>query len=838
MTDSQCLGGDNTCSNGDVITLNSAPTRTGYTFTGWKDQSGVDFTAGQSAVEVKTTSYLFYAQWQAIQYNMGFNSLGGSNAVSNQTKTIGQLLTMPDPGTKTGYSFGGWSDSSELFGVGTTFTVGTSSKSFSAVWNPNLYTVTYDWQGGVASSSAKVSDSFTVGTGGMTLPAAIGAGYSRDGYDFAGWSTSAGGTPVSSFEPTADDVLYSLWDDGNYTLTYDAKGGTGSGAGSVARTVAVTMPTPVRSNFTFVGWYDQATGGSKLAAGAASYTPAASATFYARWVQNSLYGVDEATLETAATLTVGGDQSGGSLTRNHSASGTAASVVVPNGALPANTVVTVRYFKDTERQSGLIPGDNSYIFSLLVSWLTGSGDSATVPNTATGKPISVTLTSSAIKTGQMIYQVVGTTVTELGRATSDGSITVDLTEDPEIVVAATKPSSPTSVTATAGDTEATVSWSAPESGGSAITSYTVTSTPSSFTCTTATTSCVVTGLSNGTSYTFAVTATNSVGTSTASGSSSSVAVAVTTYNASFNSNGGSSVTTATFIAGGSISEPTAPTKSGYTFNGWSTTLDDAGTKVTFPYAPGVTTNITLYALWTQDAAPAGNGSSVAPKPTLKPTPPATPVTKPVGSVAGSSQQVTIVADASREKLVASGSGWELQVAAKTSTGKASAVKQNLKLEFQLGSRAAVSGYGLRPKTTVSVWLFSAPTFVGEVETDSAGAFDSSWVLPANILPGAHTLQVLSADSAGRVITLNIPITVKGKIRVGTFKGYLALYTKDLMGQKLSAKVAGKWLVQNPIAHYKNYGYSRIIRKTGAGYRIYVHLYLNDVFWRTDVITTK
>jgi len=445
----------------------------------------------------------------------------------------------------------------------------------------------------------------------------------------------------------------------------------------------------------------------------------------------------------------------------------------------------------------------------------------------------------------MIYQVVGTTVTELGRATSDGSITVEITEDPEIVIAATKPSAPTSVSATAGDTQATVSWTAPESGGSAITGYTVTSNPGSFTCTTATTSCVVTGLTNGTSYTFTVTATNSVGTSTASGSSSSIAVAATTYNASFNANGGSSVSTATFIAGGSISEPTAPTRSGFSFNGWSTTLDDAATKVTFPYSPGVTTNITLYALWTADPVPvsedsgnAGNGSGSTPSPTLKPTPPATPVTKPVGSVAGSTEQIKIVADAPKEKLVATGLGWELQVAAKAATGEAAPVKENLNLEFQLGSRAQVSGTGLRPKTTVSVWVFSDPTYVGEVETDSAGAFDSNLVLPANILPGDHTLQVLSTDSLGRVITLNIPITVKGKVTVGSFKGYLALYTKDLMGQKLSAKVAGKWLVQDPIANYKNYGYSRIVRKTGAGYRIYVHLYLNGAFLRTDVITTK
>ena len=83
--------------------------------------------------------------------------------------------------------------------------------------------------------------------------------------------------------------------------------------------------------------------------------------------------------------------------------------------------------------------------------------------------------------------------------------------------AATAPTAPVSVTTTAGDTRVAVRWVTPAStGGSAITSYTVTSTPGGFTCTTSTNACVVTELTNGESYTFTVTATNAVGTSVAS----------------------------------------------------------------------------------------------------------------------------------------------------------------------------------------------------------------------------------------------------------------------------------------------------------------------------------
>jgi hypothetical protein len=82
---------------------------------------------------------------------------------------------------------------------------------------------------------------------------------------------------------------------------------------------------------------------------------------------------------------------------------------------------------------------------------------------------------------------------------------------------------PTGASASAGEAEADVSFTAPSNtGGSAITGYGVISTPGDFTATGAASPITVTGLTNGTSYTFKVWAINSYGPSAYSDPTSSV----------------------------------------------------------------------------------------------------------------------------------------------------------------------------------------------------------------------------------------------------------------------------------------------------------------------------
>ena len=475
-------------------------TRSGYTFAHWTinvDGSGVKYAqdGDNSAIFTSfspTENTIFYAQWTAVVYNFTFNPEGGNNSPVAQNKTIGQVITLPSPGTKTGYTFSGWSDGENSYPANSDYVVGAAGVNFEATWTPNVYSVLFDWQGGIGVEIS--SASYTVGTGNLSLPT-VGS-VTKDGYTFAGWSETAGGPAVANFQPTANDILYAVWDDGNYNLSLEEENGNSAVARAVARTSATTLPTPTRAGFTFQGWYTSAVGGDKIGDGGDSYTPGRSKSMYARWVQNSLAGVDVATLESANEFTAD-DSTAIDTVLTHVPSGTSARIQVPAGALPNGTKVNIRYFRDTTRQSSLIPGDNNYFLAVLVSWLNGSGSTATVPSTATGKPIQVTLNNSSIKAGAMVYMIVGSTVTELGRATEDGTVTVTLTDDPELVVAATAPASPSGVTVTSGDGQAVISWSAPvNNGGSDIVSYTVAASSGGGTCTTATTSCTITGLTN------------------------------------------------------------------------------------------------------------------------------------------------------------------------------------------------------------------------------------------------------------------------------------------------------------------------------------------------------
>jgi YVTN family beta-propeller protein len=140
--------------------------------------------------------------------------------------------------------------------------------------------------------------------------------------------------------------------------------------------------------------------------------------------------------------------------------------------------------------------------------------------TATANPGGVTATGAAspIVVGGLTngtaytFTVTATTATGTGLPSAASNS----------VVPSTVPGAPTIGTATAGDGQASVSFTAAASNGSPISSYTVTSSPGGITVASAGSPIVVTGLTNGTAYTFTVFANNANGSGPPSAASNSV----------------------------------------------------------------------------------------------------------------------------------------------------------------------------------------------------------------------------------------------------------------------------------------------------------------------------
>jgi uncharacterized repeat protein (TIGR02543 family) len=506
VTDSECLLAGSLCTDQQQITANAAPTRAGYTFAGWVDQSGNPIAAG-ATFTVSTGTYLLYATWTANDYLVSYAANGGSGATAaNQNFHYGDRFTVGSALTRTGYDFAGWSDGSQTYGAGAQYVVGLSPITLTAVWTPQTYLVGFDWNGGVGT--ALNARSYTVGNVGFALPSPTNQ--VRDGFTFAGWSLTSNGTLLSSpFVPTATGTLYAIWATGSYVTTFDAVGGTlGSTTLSTANGASGLLPTPTRNNFVFVGWYTASTGGSLVGLAGASFTPSASATLYARWVQSSLYGIAPGNLNRIGTINAS-PLVGSNFTGTSGQSGV--SVSVPAGSLPSGTVVNLDLIADTSYAQSLISATNTYVLSLAVSWLASDG---TVPDTAAGKPVTLTLTNPGIHAGALVYSIQNGVATLLGTAVADGTVTVTLTSDPGIYLVQTVASAPRNLAGVATQTSIDFTWSAPSTdGGSSITGYTLTLSNGS-SCSVTTLACTISNLTAGTSYSAVITASNGVGTST------------------------------------------------------------------------------------------------------------------------------------------------------------------------------------------------------------------------------------------------------------------------------------------------------------------------------------
>lgn len=167
----------------------------------------------------------------AANSSVTFDSDGGS-PVAPLTGAVGSPLTPPTDPVKTGYTFGGWNPQLPPVFPEQDITV-------TALWNINSYNLQYMVDGSVYGS---FQVPYMAQLPGVAPPV-------KEGYDFDRWDP----TPPAQM-PAADVTLNAVFTPKQYTVTFDANGGTGGWSQQLAYGSQLTPPTVTRNLYTFAGW--------------------------------------------------------------------------------------------------------------------------------------------------------------------------------------------------------------------------------------------------------------------------------------------------------------------------------------------------------------------------------------------------------------------------------------------------------------------------------------------------------------------------------------------------------------------------------------------------------
>lgn len=151
-----------------------------------------------------------------------------------------------------------------------------------------IFCITFDANDGAVSPSIMTTEA----TGKLSvLPAPT-----RDGYTFDGWYMALDGGEQITTETVFSEntTVYAHWaqnitppDPTVYIISFNANGGTVNPATMTTGQdgTLANLPTPIRSNYTFTGWYTASTGGDKITTDTVFVS---NATIYAQWAYTGI----------------------------------------------------------------------------------------------------------------------------------------------------------------------------------------------------------------------------------------------------------------------------------------------------------------------------------------------------------------------------------------------------------------------------------------------------------------------------------------------------------------------------------------------------------------------
>ncbi|EAD3257949.1 LPXTG cell wall anchor domain-containing protein [Listeria monocytogenes] len=257
----------------EALTEPTEPTKDGYTFDGWYDAQTGGTKWNFATNKMPANNITLYARYSVKSYTATFDKEG---TTTTQTANYDSLLTEPAAPTKDGYTFDGWYDA-ETGGTKWNFATNkmpAKNVTLYARFAVKSYTATFDKDGTTTTQTVNYDSLIQE----PTAP-------TKDGYTFTGWYDAETGGNKWDFAankmPAKNVTLYARFSTNAYTATFDKEGTTTTQA--VDYDSLLTEPTaPTKDGYTFDGWYDAETGGTKWNF-ATNKMPAKNMTLYARF---------------------------------------------------------------------------------------------------------------------------------------------------------------------------------------------------------------------------------------------------------------------------------------------------------------------------------------------------------------------------------------------------------------------------------------------------------------------------------------------------------------------------------------------------------------------------
>ena len=311
------------------------PSKTGWTFMGWKDADGKLYDADTAVPAMAAEDVVYTAYFEINQYDVTWIFDNGTQNQVYEYDFEEAVIKPADP-EKTGYTFAGWKDN-----AGNSYAVGegvpamiAEDVTYTAQWTVNGYKVTWVYDDGVTDD---VVETYNYG-------ATINAPATPDkkvGYTFNSWSPA-----VDATMPAYDVTYTATWDANTYDAVFYVDGEVYETVPTKYDAAIVAPEDPEKAGYVFAGW-EPAVGTMNSVDGL---------TFNAKWVNatDTKYTVITYTMNTAGQYV--------ETNKEIFAGETGAAV----DATPANLGAGFKFNAEKSEEAGNILADSSLVLTVYI----------------------------------------------------------------------------------------------------------------------------------------------------------------------------------------------------------------------------------------------------------------------------------------------------------------------------------------------------------------------------------------------------------------------------------------------------------------------------------------